>query len=87
MSDFEPITLASKYAVRLDDLTPIDGVEIACTRCDHIGVVPLSELRKRHKPYVRILIIADEFICGKCGNKKGNEWQTVRERLAFKLRA
>lgn len=87
MLNYDPIMIAPKYAVRLDDLTPMDGIEITCPRCDHIGIVPLSTLRKRHKANIRILIIEDEFICGKCGNKKGNEWQTVRERLVFKLRA
>ena len=63
---FEPIILGPKYAIRLEDLTPRDAIEVSCLSCSHKLLVGPHRLYERYMGYMRLIEIGKDLRCARC---------------------
>jgi len=75
---YERITLAPRYALRLDDLQATDAVEIECPACRRRGLVAPHRLHDRFPGFERMTQICSRMRCRRCGCSAGMNWAIVR---------
>lgn len=74
---FEPIILAPKYAIRLEDLTPQDALEVSCLHCGHIFLAGPHRLHERYRGFMRLIEIGKDLHCVRC-ESRAVDWTVVR---------
>ncbi len=73
-----PITLAPRYAIRLEDLQATDAIDAECMGCGKRWRVPPHRLHDRYHGYMRLKRIASEMRCPVCDRDGGISWSVVR---------
>ncbi|MEO1555858.1 MAG: hypothetical protein AAFS01_05470 [Pseudomonadota bacterium] len=81
MATYRPITLGAAYAVRIEDLTTGDAVQVTCRACDHVAFVSAETLKATIRPTFRIVAIERNFRCRHCGTRGNVGWHTVRKAM------
>ena len=79
MDQYRYITLGAKYAIRLCDLGPDDGLEITCSLCHHKAIIPSENLPLKEQRGFRIVAIEHRLKCAGCGKRGQVRWSVVRK--------
>ena len=75
---YEPVTLGLKFAVRVHHLTARDVLVVTCPACHKAYWVATHILYERFHEYQPLEIVAKEFVCKRCGNKRDMSWRIER---------
>ena len=75
---FEPVTLGLKFAVRVHHLTARDVLVVTCPACHKAYWVAPYILYERFHEYLPLEVMAKEFVCKRCGNKRDMSWRIER---------
>ena len=74
---YRTVTLAPRYALRIEDLTVEDLLLVRCEGCGKTWHICTAQLLARFPKYQRILDITAAFRCTEC-RCQVCAWQTVR---------
>ena len=75
---YERVTLAPRYALRLDHLQAADAIEIECPGCRRRALVAPHRLHDRFAAFERLTQICRRMRCRRCGSAGGMTWHVVR---------
>ncbi len=75
------VVLGPKYLVRISDMRPEHWLRMYCRACRHVGFVTLDTLRRKRKPYERIMHLEPMFLCRACNTRGQVEWWVERRDL------
>ena len=78
--EYTKVLVSAAYNVRIEDLQPDYRIHTTCYKCGCEGFVDPVWLLKRHKPYVRVVVLSDNFKCASCNTKGKNMvgWEIVK---------
>ncbi len=76
---YENIVLGAHYVLTLGHLRDWHVLRVICGHCHRVGYIHPIELRRRHyADNMPLNELKPRFRCTKCGNKRGNSWETCR---------
>lgn len=75
---YEPVTLGLKFAVRVHHLTGRDVLVVSCPACHKAYWVAPHVIYARFHEHLPLETVAKDFVCKRCGNKRGLTWYIER---------
>lgn len=70
--------LGSRYEIRLGKLEERHVITIRCFKCNRVGEIYPSHLKRRYPDDTRLIDLQPRFRCRSCGNRELNLWKVFR---------
>ena len=76
---YVPDILAPRYALRVGDFGVDHVLHVRCEACARVVLIDASELRRSFEPCLRIVVLADQLRCTRCGRATPLSWSVYRK--------
>ena len=75
---YEPVATGLKFQIRVRDLTARDVVVVTCPACHWKCNVAPHVFYERFNEMQRMIRVAEQMKCRRCGNRKDMAWRIER---------